>query len=97
MGLSFISPGQTAQEPPRENNGPGKKARSPDVGKRLAESPAKAMVGESASLGAMANPHVAPGQVRWHRNFAAACAAARNSGKPVLLFHMMGKLDDQFC
>ena len=23
--------------------------------------------------------------------------AARKSGKPVLLFHMMGKLDDQFC
>jgi hypothetical protein len=43
------------------------------------------------------NPKVAPGKVRWHTDFAAACEAARKSGKPVLLFQMMGKLDDQFC
>lgn len=43
------------------------------------------------------NPKVPPGKVRWHDNFAAACAASARSHKPVLLFHMMGKLDDQFC
>ena len=43
------------------------------------------------------NPKVQPGLVRWHADFASACAAAKNSGKPVLLFHMMGKLDQQFC
>lgn len=43
------------------------------------------------------NPKVAPGAVRWHANFEAACAASRKSGKPVLLFQMMGNLDDQFC
>ena len=43
------------------------------------------------------NPKVQPGKVRWHAGFAAACAAARTSGKPVLLFQMMGKLDEQFC
>jgi len=43
------------------------------------------------------NPKVEPGKVRWHADFAAACAAAEQSGKPVLLFQMMGKLDDRFC
>jgi hypothetical protein len=38
-----------------------------------------------------------PGRVRWHATFADACGKARRSGKPVLLFQMMGKLDDQFC
>ena len=42
-------------------------------------------------------PKVAPGKVTWHATFVAACEAARKSGKPVLLFQMMGKLDEQFC
>jgi hypothetical protein len=50
------------------------------------------------SLGpAAANPHVRPGRVRWHGDFAAACAAARSSGKPVFHFHMLGRLDEKFC
>jgi hypothetical protein len=43
------------------------------------------------------NPKVQPGLVRWHPSLEAACAAAKNSGKPVLLFQMMGRLDEQFC
>jgi hypothetical protein len=43
------------------------------------------------------NPKVAPGKVKWHADFAAACEAAKKSGKPVLLFHLMGQLDLQFC
>ena len=44
-----------------------------------------------------ANPAVAPGLVPWHPSFAAAQEAAKASGKPVLLLHMMGRLDRQFC
>lgn len=44
-----------------------------------------------------ANRRVAPGRVRWHHNFAAACAAARASGKPVMHFQMMGRLDQELC
>jgi hypothetical protein len=44
-----------------------------------------------------ANPAVRPGRVRWHDDFAAACAASGRSGKPVFLFHMMGRLDQRFC
>lgn len=43
------------------------------------------------------NPAVAPGKVRWHDSFAQAQAASKQSGKPVLLFQMMGRLDRQFC
>ncbi len=43
------------------------------------------------------NPKVKPGLVNWRPNFVAACEESRRSGKPVLLFHMMGNLDDGFC
>ncbi len=43
------------------------------------------------------NPKVTPGKVRWHAGFDEACRASRESGKPVLLFQMMGNLDDRFC
>lgn len=46
---------------------------------------------------AAVNPKVEPGKVRWHTSFAAACEASEKSGKPVLLFQLMGKLDEQFC
>ena len=57
----------------------------------------KAVVAELSAPAASDNPKVEPGKVHWHPSFAAACVAAQKSGKPVLLFHMMGKLDDQFC
>lgn len=41
-------------------------------------------------------PHSA-GLVRWHSDHAAALAAAANSGKPVLLFQLLGRLDQEFC
>jgi hypothetical protein len=50
-----------------------------------------------ASLSSPNNPTVEPGKVKWHKSLADAQAAAGKSGKPVLLFHMMGQLDKQFC
>lgn len=38
-----------------------------------------------------------PGDINWHSNFEDACKASILSGKPVLLFQMMGNLDDKFC
>lgn len=43
------------------------------------------------------NPRVTPGLVNWHASAADARAAAARSGRPVLVFHMMGQLDRQFC
>jgi hypothetical protein len=44
-----------------------------------------------------ANPKVQPGLIVWRKTFDEACKASALSGKPVLLFQMMGKLDDRFC
>jgi len=43
------------------------------------------------------NPVVEPGKVHWHATTTDAFAAAKESKKPVLVFHMMGQLDRQFC
>lgn len=61
--------------------------------KQEIEQPTKNVVKNSTD----ANPKVQPGKVNWHKSFAEACEAAKKSGKPVFLFQMMGKLDDQFC
>ena len=42
------------------------------------------------------NPRVEPGMVNWHSDFDSAMAASQRSGKPVLLFHLLGQLDQQF-
>ena len=63
--------------------------------KAFIERPTDAIVARSA--GEFKNPKVAPGKVRWHASFAAARAAAEKSGRPVLLFQLMGNLDDRFC
>jgi hypothetical protein len=68
--------------------------------KVVIEKPTAAVVAGSSSVADTkdpANPKVKPGDVKWHASFAEACKAAEKSGKPVLLFQMMGKLDDQFC
>jgi hypothetical protein len=74
-----------------------------DLAKTVAiEPPALAVIQNNSTAPAapgkaFVNPHVSPGLVHWHASFAEACQAAQKSRKPVLLFHMMGKLDDLFC
>jgi hypothetical protein len=67
-----------------------------DRSKEVIERPTKLLVGGSAAA-PFVNPKVQPGKVRWHKDFAAAIKAAEKSGKPVLLFQMMGRLDERFC
>jgi hypothetical protein len=74
--------------------------QGPDRPKAAIERPAKDLVARTAGPavpGAIVNPKVQPGKVRWHASFDDACRAARASGKPVLLFEMMGRLDEKFC
>jgi hypothetical protein len=70
-----------------------------DVRKGSVELPVKETIKVSSAVeaGKFVNPKVTPGLVHWHASFDEACAQSRRSGKPVLLFQMMGKLDDQFC
>jgi hypothetical protein len=84
--------------------------RAADVRKLVIEAPVKTVIAnfgddrKSSNTASPArknresnNPKVAAGKVAWHKSFAAACEAAKRSGKPVLLFQLMGNLDEQFC
>jgi hypothetical protein len=43
------------------------------------------------------NRKVPPGYVQWHADFQSASSASQKSGKPVLLFQLMGRLDEELC
>jgi hypothetical protein len=73
-----------------------------DIGKSVVERPTELLLASAAMAAngatpAFVNPKVEPGKVKWHPDFTTARAASAKSGKPVLLFQMLGKLDDQFC
>ena len=40
---------------------------------------------------------VEPGQVQWHVDLEVAKAAAAKSGKPILVFQLLGQLDELHC
>jgi hypothetical protein len=40
---------------------------------------------------------VVPGLVDWHADLDAAQQASRESGRPVLLFQLLGRLDVEHC
>jgi hypothetical protein len=65
------------------------------------EKPAETIVARASgtipAAGNFVNPKVQAGLVKWHASLAVACEASAKSSKPVLLFQMMGKLDDRFC
>jgi hypothetical protein len=75
-----------------------------DLPKRVIEMHAQRLLaagaapaGPPAAGAGFVNPKVQPGKVRWHADYATACRASAQSGKPVLLFQMMGRLDEKFC
>jgi hypothetical protein len=95
---------ENAEKPQRTPNGPAPRVAHAlpgvelDVRKGIIESPTKRLIvaKSAAAAKAFVNPKVKAGLVRWHDTFAAACTASAKTKKPVLLFHLMGKLDDQF-
>ena len=91
--LPRVCPRLTAREAPP---GPADVAKGAHI-----ERPIKQVLdpktSAAVSADGFANPRVRPGLVHWHPTLPAACEAARRSGKPVLLFQMLGKLDEQFC
>ena len=68
-----------------------------DYGKALVERPIEKALIEKTAFELPGSRTVAPGLVRWHADFDAARAAASISGKPVLLFQLLGRLDEEFC
>src|SRR5262245_50300670 len=74
----------------------------PEVYKEaVVEGAAQRVVARGSGIVANSNENsghpVAPGLVRWRATFASACEAASYSGKPVLLFQLLGRLDREFC
>jgi hypothetical protein len=89
-----------AQPAPRLADYTKGRIEGPVQGVAAASAPARAAAVKAALKAnntGFVNPKVEPGKVAWHRDLAAASVAAGKSGKPILVFHMMGKLDDQFC
>lgn len=93
---ALTAPQMSSQPPPA-----GHSKLDADYTKKAIELPAKSLISETAPAPRPAvidteNPWVEPGKVKWHKSFADARIAAELSGKPVLLFQMMGRLDQQF-
>lgn len=73
-----------------------------DLSKLSIERPLKRVITEAAPVTPLKEERISkgrvkPGNVHWHDSMKSACAAASHSGKPVLVFQMMGKLDQEFC
>jgi len=102
VARAFAADKPPAPKPPNAQP-PANAVRAVDRPKSKIEMPTKRILAQRTNpagvngAGAFVNPKVEPGKVRWHKDFAVACGEAKKSGKPVLLFQMMGKLDDQFC
>ncbi|MDG2014202.1 MAG: hypothetical protein P8J33_11890 [Pirellulaceae bacterium] len=86
----------------RFDNPPSKKSFGTlDVSKTFIEIPSKKLL-ESTKFTAVLpnnfsdNPPCQPGLVTWHRDLQEAKAASLRSGKPILLFQLLGKLDEKF-
>lgn len=97
IGMLLVSAGVVglADEPP-----PAK--RRVDIPKMMVQSPLKRLVqaakptDDTASTVPSTNPKVEAGKVKWHTSFDAAKVAAQQSGKPILLFQLLGRLDNRF-
>ena len=105
VALPAWFPSQTAQsilvQPPNSRGEANPSVASKEISKfgiETSTKPLVAMAGRAShNESNFVNPKVSPGKVRWHASYEAARLAAEKSGHPVLLFQMMGKLDDQFC
>jgi hypothetical protein len=93
-----VSPAKKIVLPPgfdrrkREIEGPTERL----IAQLQAHEQQKAAAAAAAAAASTENPKVEPGKVRWHASFDDACKAAQRSGKPVLLFQLLGQLDQRF-
>lgn len=71
--------------------------KAPSTRKSLIRMPVKSLGSSQKPASKQPSEKVEPGKIRWHKAIQTAMNASRQSGKPVLLFQMMGHLDDRFC
>jgi hypothetical protein len=60
-------------------------------------SPAHAQEVSPVTTAAAPQTTVAPGKVHWHASLTEAVQAAKDTGKPILHFELLGRLDQEFC
>ena len=65
-----------------------------DMSKARVEYPLKGALKAPAPAPRPGGGGIAPA---WHESFEAAIDAARGSGRPVMLFLMLGRMDEEFC
>ena len=85
--------GKLAAHVPQVENAGGTDLQATDAEKSAIEQPYSE---ELIVAGDSENPKVQPGKVSWHADFAVACKTSRQSGKPVLLFQLLGQLDQRY-
>lgn len=79
---------------------PRQTVRKPTNAEAIVESNSANSVSISQSKPSQAVPvadKTSTGLVVWHTDMTNAMKQSARSGKPVLVFHMMGSLDDRFC
>ncbi|HMS17212.1 MAG TPA: hypothetical protein PKA37_10265 [Planctomycetota bacterium] len=68
----------------------------PDVGKREVELPAEMFLAAQTLSAPAKEDSTLLGLVRWHANLKAAADSSAESGKPLLRFQLLGRLDERF-
>jgi hypothetical protein len=96
LSLAFACPMALAQAPP-------------DLRKAIIEVPLKRTIRSSAAtpapvleekviaIGPDGTQKCVPGKVHWVKNFEQAKSLSATTDRPVLMFAMLGNLDDKFC
>ena len=85
--------GKLAATRPRAESAGGTDLKTKDANDAANQKPFSE---ERIVAGDSENPKVEPGKVNWHADLAAACKASQQSSKPILLFHLLGQLDQRF-
>ncbi len=73
-----------------------------DIPKRILQAPLKRLVQSAQAADGTASPmapknsKIEAGKVNWHASFDAAKTATQQSRKPILLFQLLGRLDNRF-
>lgn len=101
--LSVAGSAAFAQQPPRPEESrwsagiPGSKMAIETPLKRIISKESFAVPQQSSDLKASQDRAVQAGLVAWSASVESAYSRSRVTGKPVLVFQLMGRLDEEFC
>ena len=96
--INLIDLGKKRVEEPTEAVVDVSKRKIEITAEGFLESPAERTLDSAGNVQPVDDDHPScqPGLVNWHDSFESACIASRQSGKPVMLFQLLGQLDQRF-